>query len=373
MIHIMPDLHDDEDPLVQAVRRPVKSGCRRSHWRTSGAPLAHGTQRISRTSASTSAFPHSRSVVTAGTPSRSARTRQARSASDRPWGLVMGRSLAISMQSAAVNASIQITTSPPVTRRRLATSRGSPPSAATFDKTSAQFTTLIVAPSAIASTTVEEPSSSCSSAITAEASSTDVSARGASASGTAAAGFVLAVFRSGFSSPPSDQLVAERPARVVAEHPPRTLSSGPTPLYLRLGELGGLRHIAIVPPLGTESAEGQNRGGNVVPPVRNPFRKDRSRGKPAAAVVVDVDAARERYLERCPDRPTTELEDSILFNAVVLEMGEEAEQQPEAEGKFVIYLVDEDGFVLKQDGKYLLPPEVREGNTFTRILSETPS
>lgn len=33
----------------------------------------------------------------------------------------------------------------------------------------------------------------------------------------------------------------------MAEHPPRTLSSGPTPLYLRLGELRGLRHIWMVP------------------------------------------------------------------------------------------------------------------------------
>lgn len=131
----------------------------------------------------------------------------------------MGRSLATPMQSSAVSAS-----------------------------------TFITASSAIASTTTEEPSSSCSNAITAEASSTDAGARDASASGTAAAGFVLAVFRSGFSSPPSDQLVAERSTRVVTEHPPRTLSSGPTPLYLRLRELGDLRHSAMVSPLGAGSA-----------------------------------------------------------------------------------------------------------------------
>ena len=104
--------------------------------------------------------------------------------------------------------------------------------------------------------------------------------------------------------------------------------------------------------------------------MRNPFRRSKPKGKPAAALVVDVEAARTRYLERCPDRPTTDLEDSILFNAVVLEMGEKAEQHPHAEGSFVIYLVDEDGFVLKQDGEYLLPPEVREGNTFARLVSE---
>jgi hypothetical protein len=99
------------------------------------------------------------------------------------------------------------------------------PSAATLDKTSAQFTALIVAPSAIASTTTEEPSSSCSSAITA-----------------AAAGLVLAVFCARFRATPSDQLVAERSARVVAEHPPRTLGNDSMPLDLRLREFGGLGH-----------------------------------------------------------------------------------------------------------------------------------
>lgn len=152
-----------------------------------------------------------------------------------------------------------ITTSFPVTPRRLATSRGSFPSAATLDKTSAQFTTLTTAPSAIASTTAEEPCSSCSNAITAEASSTHAGARDASASGTVAAGFVLAVFRSSFGSPLSDQLVAERSARVAAEHPPRTLGSGPTPLYLRLGELGGLRHVAMVPPMGADQPNLRSR------------------------------------------------------------------------------------------------------------------
>jgi len=103
----------------------------------------------------------------------------------------------------------------------------------------------------------------------------------------------------------------------------------------------------------------------------NPLRRSSfKKGKPAAAVVVDVEAARERYLERCPDRPTSQLEDSILFNAVVLEMGERTEQASDAPGNFIIYLIDEDGFVLKQDGEYLLPREVRSGNTFARVASE---
>jgi hypothetical protein len=104
--------------------------------------------------------------------------------------------------------------------------------------------------------------------------------------------------------------------------------------------------------------------------MQNPFKK---RGKPAATIVVNVDAARERYLERCPDRPTTELEDAILFNSVILEMGEEAEEAPEEEeGRYLIYLVDEDGFVLDQDGEYLLPREVRNDNTFVRLAAQDP-
>ncbi len=63
---------------------------------------------------------------------------------------------------------------------------------------------LIEAPTAIASTTTSDPSSSCNSAITAEASSTDADEREVSAPGTAATGFVLAVFRSRFGSPVGD-------------------------------------------------------------------------------------------------------------------------------------------------------------------------
>jgi hypothetical protein len=68
--------------------------------------------------------------------------------------------------------------------------------------------------------------------MTAEASSTEVGARAASASGTVLAGFFLAIFGSRFRATLGNQLVAERPARVAAEHPPRALGSGATPLDL---------------------------------------------------------------------------------------------------------------------------------------------
>lgn len=105
--------------------------------------------------------------------------------------------------------------------------------------------------------------------------------------------------------------------------------------------------------------------------MRNPFKKKSERGKPAATIIVDVDAARERYLARLSDSPGTDLENAILFNAVMLEMAEEAGKNPEAEGSFVIFLVDEDGFVLSQDGEYLVPRKAREGNTFARLIAET--
>jgi len=68
--------------------------------------------------------------------------------------------------------------------------------------------------------------------MTAEASSTEVGARAASASGTVLAGFLLAIFGSRFRATLGDQLVAERPARVATEHPPRTLGSGTPALDL---------------------------------------------------------------------------------------------------------------------------------------------
>ena len=78
--------------------------------RTSSSPdLAY---RISFTSTPTSASAHARSAVRAGTPSRAASTRQERSPSDSPCGLVIGRSRATSMQSAAVSGSIESSPGP---------------------------------------------------------------------------------------------------------------------------------------------------------------------------------------------------------------------------------------------------------------------
>jgi hypothetical protein len=106
--------------------------------------------------------------------------------------------------------------------------------------------------------------------------------------------------------------------------------------------------------------------------MRNPFRRTEGRGKPLDALILDVYKGRQRYLERLPDRPTTAVEDGILHNAVVIELGiPHKSDSDNVEGNFVIFLIDEDGFILDTDGSYALPAGVREGNTFADV-SEHP-
>lgn len=64
-------------------------------------------QRMSLTSASRSARPQAWSVLSAGTPSRAASVRHARSASESPCAIVSGRIFPISMQSASVIGSMR--------------------------------------------------------------------------------------------------------------------------------------------------------------------------------------------------------------------------------------------------------------------------
>jgi hypothetical protein len=101
--------------------------------------------------------------------------------------------------------------------------------------------------------------------------------------------------------------------------------------------------------------------------MRNPFARTQRR-RPFSTLLVELERGRARYLERCPDRKTTALEDAILINAVALEIGTEADYMPDdEEGRFVFYLIDEDGFIIDKDGKHMLPPEVREGKTYVEL------
>ena len=60
---------------------------------------------------------------------------------------------------------------------------------------------------------------------------------------------------------------------------------------------------------------------------------------------------------------------NVQINAAVLDLAVEAASAPEAqkEGRWVIFLIDKDGFVMDQQGEYLLPQAVRGSNTFIRV------
>jgi len=177
-------------------------------------------QRMSLTSAGVSARVQIESAVSAGTPSRAASTRHARSASESPCVLVLGRSLAISTQSASVIGS-RMTAS----RRSSASWSGSSPAIADLESTSAQFATLMAAPSSIALRTGIAPFSSFRCAISAEVSSTTAGLLTGSASGfgtTASAGCfccVRLVFGSRFNAAFGDRLVDQAASwRETDEH-----------------------------------------------------------------------------------------------------------------------------------------------------------
>ena len=201
---------------------------------SSAIPAATG-YRMSVTSASTSARAHARSAVRAGTPRRAASARHARSASESPCALVIGRSRATSMQSAAVRGSIDSARlDPSALRSRAALSSGSLPSIASVESTSAQLTTLIAAPCAIASTTAGAPSSWRRTASSADASSAAVTS---SAPGTAVTGFlVLSVFGCCFGAPVGDQLVNQAAAgRHIGEQAAHPFGCRAAPLHLEFG------------------------------------------------------------------------------------------------------------------------------------------
>lgn len=113
--------------------------------------------------------------------------------------------------------------------------------------------------------------------------------------------------------------------------------------------------------------------------MRNPFRKKSSeRGIPVDALAFDVDKGRERYLERLPDHEISKVEADILYNAVVIETGIPSKQledsQPETEnpGKYVLFMIDEDGFLMDQNREYLLPSELRCGRAFVSFVGAGP-
>lgn len=146
------------------------------------------------------------------------------------------------MQSAAVNGSIDNARREPSARRSsAAATSGSFPASASLDRTSAQLTTLIAAPSPIASMTTEAPSSPWRTAISAEASRTDAGPLSATA---AATGCRFATFGRCFGPAISDQLVDQASIWCnVREETPHPLCCGAATFDLGFGELGRTCHV----------------------------------------------------------------------------------------------------------------------------------
>lgn len=94
----------------------------------------------------------------------------------------------------------------------------------------------------------------------------------------------------------------------------------------------------------------------------------------ASALIVDNAELQRRGMEAAMKTEDFDpLAMAINMNANVLELGvspESPEAQDDREGEFMIFLVDEDGFVLSQDGEYLLPEDVRRNNTWARLKAK---
>lgn len=151
------------------------------------------------------------------------------------------QSRATSTQSAAVSGSIDSARRAPSARRSsVAAASGSFPASASLDRTSAQLTTLTAAPSPIASTTIDAPSSAWRTAIRAEASRTHAGTVSATAAPTNRRPAALGrCFRPAIGNQLVDQAAIRRN---VGEKPPHPLRCGATPADLGLGELGCLCH-----------------------------------------------------------------------------------------------------------------------------------
>lgn len=191
-----------------------------------------------------------RSVVNAGTLSRAARARQALSASERPSCVVSGRRRATCTQSASVIPSIS--RGPPIkpcSRYSSSRATGSPPRSATFERTSAQFTTLIADRPAKAAATVALPFSAWISAINADASNTEVGEL-ESAAATALFGPLGRRLRTTVC----DQLVRQIPIRrQVRDAALCVLDRSETLLCLGGSDFGRVGHVLRLPPSAANS------------------------------------------------------------------------------------------------------------------------
>jgi hypothetical protein len=264
-------------------------------------------QRMSLTSASVLARVQIESAVSAGTPSRAASARHARSASESPCVLVLGRSLAISTQSASVIGS-RITAS----RRSSASWPGSSPAIADLESTSAQFATLMAAPSSMALRTSIAPFSSFRCAITAEVSSTAAGLLSGSASGfgtTTPAGCfccVRPVISSRFDSAFGDHLVDQAASwGETGEHAACALDRRSASLDYELGRrlLGNFECMCHEPSLAPESGAlpcayqgGERQAGQGLkdPPPRGVLRTRAGRSEIASWSPIGKDAKMRR-------------------------------------------------------------------------------
>lgn len=106
--------------------------------------------------------------------------------------------------------------------------------------------------------------------------------------------------------------------------------------------------------------------------MRNPFKKTPK--KRGSAHPVDNEKLRARmhaWIEA--NYPADPDEQALETNRAILELAIEAETDPEAqkaEDVWVLFVVDEDGFVMDQDGEYLVPERLREGNAFAYVTDD---
>jgi hypothetical protein len=71
----------------------------------------------------------------------------------------------------------------------------------------------------------------------------------------------------------------------------------------------------------------------------------------------------------------TDLEIAYALNLFVGQLANDSEEaiergEGDKEGRFVVFFMDSDGFVLNQDGEYLMPAEFRAGKTFVQFVEE---
>jgi hypothetical protein len=106
--------------------------------------------------------------------------------------------------------------------------------------------------------------------------------------------------------------------------------------------------------------------------VRSPLSRRQRKAGAQAPLAVNLDELGPRMKRWTAEHPRSSADDqAIEMNQAILQLDAEAKERgAREEGKWVGFLVDDDGFVIDPNDNYVVRAELREGRTFERLRGD---